>query len=1084
MVRRFFWSCLKKISFLIAGLLILFALVLTLGRLTANYINQSKPRVLQLAARVLHQPVQIKEFSIRWNGISPEIVMRGVSLRNLPAQEYFTIEKLSFTLDLWQSLLHRTILPGRVALNGAHFALQQNDQGHWDLLGFDQFNKMSQGDIGLLRGLYWLASQPNVVVDNVDMDLRFHTGQIFFLNRFRLQVDHHAIVATGYLGDTKKQAPLRFVLQPTEMNNGLNNFSARFYLKVPLLEFNLPEDQLMLSRFTAPISIRDPAVQAEIWGTMQHSEMTDVRGTLSTNDLGLMNQKKGQKILFHKISSDFYWQITPTGWRVFLNHFNAQVAGKLWQTHQIVLLKQASTYTLHLDNMDVTSIKSLFQLFGYWLPSLQTWEKRLNPTAQFSDVSLNYSANPTGNLDFSLQTKFFNLITQPFEKFPGLNEASGELWLTPEQGLLFLTSQHAKVNYPYLFAVPIPDVNLKMLLAWKKNQNSWTWLIPSVQLDNDNLNFSGRFQRVDNQLSFFGDFNANNAGGLSNYTPHTVISPELQTWLAHAFEGGVVTDGHVALLHSENKPHFMLKLHVKDVQLKYAKSWPAITKLSGDLAFDDKRLQIVSEGGETVGNFLKKVEVEIPNLSKPKLQVHGAAEGDAKTGIQFLQQSPLQIGRHLTDWNGEGKVMLKLDLLQNLTKDKKSTVHGQIYFQNSNFSPTSSLIKISGLSGELTFKNDRIAAENLHGLLQQKPFSAKLHSRMDQHHQTKLEVQLQTTASPDIFYLNILMGKSAAVVNLDGKTISGGIIIPFDKQAIWSANFDKLALNSDAITEQQINIDPHTLPNLDFFCKACRLNQHKLGNVLFQLRKIPSGVDIDKFSVDNPIFSLQTKGSWVCQFKICHTNLNGSITHQHLDAFLREYGIATALLGGVGQMNFELQWLGGPQQFNWNKVMGNLAFHYVQGRIVKLSNTTESKLGLGRFLSLLSLQTIPENIFSGFRHLNEKGFEFDNFTGKVNIHNGVGYANNVEILGPVAWVKINGAVNFAGKKYDLTMHVIPNMTSSLPVIIGLATGPLGGAVSWLVNEILAPKINAIAAKEYRIQGSMSQPIIAKKVVKA
>ncbi len=51
------------------------------------------------------------------------------------------------------------------------------------------------------------------------------------------------------------------------------------------------------------------------------------------------------------------------------------------------------------------------------------------------------------------------------------------------------------------------------------------------------------------------------------------------------------------------------------------------------------------------------------------------------------------------------------------------------------------------------------------------------------------------------------------------------------------------------------------------------------------------------------------------------------------------------------------------------------------GRITNLSPETEDKLGLGKLLSILSLQTIPRRLTLDFSDLANPGYSFDVFKG-------------------------------------------------------------------------------------------------------
>lgn len=74
-------------------------------------------------------------------------------------------------------------------------------------------------------------------------------------------------------------------------------------------------------------------------------------------------------------------------------------------------------------------------------------------------------------------------------------------------------------------------------------------------------------------------------------------------------------------------------------------------------------------------------------------------------------------------------------------------------------------------------------------------------------------------------------------------------------------------------------------------------------------------------------------------------------------------------------------------------------------------------------------------------------------------------------------MQIKGLIGFANKNYDLHLQVVPNITSTLPLIVGLAGGPLAGVIAWVADKILAPHVGKAAQVNYHIAGSWNKPDI-------
>ncbi len=147
------------------------------------------------------------------------------------------------------------------------------------------------------------------------------------------------------------------------------------------------------------------------------------------------------------------------------------------------------------------------------------------------------------------------------------------------------------------------------------------------------------------------------------------------------------------------------------------------------------------------------------------------------------------------------------------------------------------------------------------------------------------------------------------------------------------------------------------------------------------------------------------------------------------------------------------------------------------GRITHLSQETEEKLGLGKLLSILSLQTIPRRLKLDFSDLSNDGYSFDIFKGNFNVNKGIMSTNNSYIDGPVAYASMKGDLDLVRRLYDLDLNISPHITASLPVVATIAGGPIAGLAAWIANKIINQSMQKIAGYSYKISGPWDQPVV-------
>ena len=174
-----------------------------------------------------------------------------------------------------------------------------------------------------------------------------------------------------------------------------------------------------------------------------------------------------------------------------------------------------------------------------------------------------------------------------------------------------------------------------------------------------------------------------------------------------------------------------------------------------------------------------------------------------------------------------------------------------------------------------------------------------------------------------------------------------------------------------------------------------------------------------------------------------------------------------------------MEWL--PYNPDVKTLNGTVNLQLNKGRIINLSSSTETELGLGRVLNLFSLQTLPRRLMGDFSDLTDAGFSFDVMKGDFNLQQGNGYTTNAYLDGPVAKVMMKGRIGFGNKDYDLILSVAPYVTGSLPAVATVAGGPIVGAVAWVANKLISPVVSHIMTYDYHVTGSWDNPVITKMV---
>ncbi len=413
--------------------------------------------------------------------------------------------------------------------------------------------------------------------------------------------------------------------------------------------------------------------------------------------------------------------------------------------------------------------------------------------------------------------------------------------------------------------------------------------------------------------------------------------------------------------------------------------------------------------------------------------------------------------------------ILQAALMKSFISDKKSHINGEIHLGvgEANYQKKSGII----ITGSLNNFNWSQWKKILFNYQKSNSPSTKLSTNI---RSISLNIKDFNSGVLKLFHLKVsaFHNRNGWLAYIDNSSIKGNFLIPKNKNTPCQGRFEKLYLPKSKNLGKKWN--PKDIPPIDLQIQDFHYGNYSYGRINLKLMKKGNDLFIDKFEVLNPSFSIHTFGSCLSYRNSPITQMRGTFSSHNLGDFLRNWNLSTVLDGGEGAANFELSWRGAPYQFEPKKLSGNVELKFRHGRILQIAENAQPELGIGRLLNLLSLQSLPELPLK-IIHLTKHGFEFNLFRGGIHLNHGVISTSNLSVVGGIAWVRIKGMFGFSKKNYDFYLQIIPNVTSSLPLIVAIAGGPLAGAIAWLANRILAPHLGKAAEINYHIVGTLTHP---------
>ncbi len=267
-------------------------------------------------------------------------------------------------------------------------------------------------------------------------------------------------------------------------------------------------------------------------------------------------------------------------------------------------------------------------------------------------------------------------------------------------------------------------------------------------------------------------------------------------------------------------------------------------------------------------------------------------------------------------------------------------------------------------------------------------------------------------------------------------------------------------------------VDPRKLPPLQINSADTRFGNAALGTMALLTTRRDSGMNIESLNLASATASAKLQGRWLQSGDGKQTShLGGTIDIHNLGELLAGFGYVETVKKGAGSSVVDLNWSGAIVDPTVARLEGSVKFDIEDGQLL------EVEPGAGRLFGLLSVQALPRRLTLDFSDLFGKGLAFDYMRGHFNFKNGNAVTNDFELDGPSAKVELQGRVGLVARDYDQQLHVMPHITSGLPLAGAVIGGVVVGAAVLLVEKLLKSKIDQATGIRYRVTGSWDAPVM-------
>jgi uncharacterized protein (TIGR02099 family) len=731
---RYLWGSLVVI-------IIVFALLLNLARALSAVLDRHRLDFERWVSQIVQRPVSIGHVNVTWYDFEPAFSFSNVRIQTGDRfKKTVHIKQFTVAVNLFSSLTNQRWLPGHLGISGMHLDIYQAKNQQLYLSGVPLNNlHASSGSHYVSDMLTWLLTQTQVSLR--DISINWHGQEKFVIPIYKLQLNinnndfSHVIVGDLQL----KQAvatQLRYVVHLSSDELNKKSFKAAIYLGAKNMVLAQCAAIPFLQPYLKGITIKSGLADLSVWAKMSSGALHDVHASFSVRHMALSAAALKKQDMFNVFSANTYWQRTAEGWMFSADHLHLKVNGRQWhagKTNKALALSfQAKTHTHSarwLLNADMLRLHDIYSVMSQWVHvpvGVRTMLNKYRPQGDVEALRLVYTPNKLSavpdqiNASFSFSEAAWRAVGNA----PGARGLSGRVAYLPSGGSIIIKKAPAEVMYPAMFAQTFHFNSAGVTLLWRKNtQGHWAFEVPVLALDDGNVRLhakvSGLLQAHKRPIiKLNAAFSLKNTALIKNYLPKKGISTHLYGWLANAFPAGSAKNGRLML--SGNLQDFPFKkgdglfdVHatVHGIQLHYQDLWPDVYNIGGLLDFKGQGMSIRANSGDIMGVTLHNLTGTIKDLHQGGIDIHGDVQGDLSQGLQFLEATPLSVGKQFESVQMQGPMRGDLALHIPLhDKHALKTLLGHIHTEGASLKMPAWNTQLTNLSGDFTYTQDSISS--------------------------------------------------------------------------------------------------------------------------------------------------------------------------------------------------------------------------------------------------------------------------------------------------------------------------------------------------------------------------------------
>jgi len=707
--------------------------LLILRYLVLPDIERYHDEIVAASSRALGRTVEIGRIEADWNGLRPRLLLSDVRVLDARGQVAVELPRLRNTVA-WSTLIVGEVRFHSLELANPDLLVRRDAQGKIFIAGITS-DAQSGVNSDASTSDWWLRHS-NItvhgghVVWQDDMraqpPLEFKDVELRIFNRAER---HRFALKTKVATTQTSDIDLRGDLYGDSFTR-LNDWQGELFAQlenVDVADWG--------QWFALPQSVRSGAGNARGWLGLSRAGINRIELDLDLHDVNVKLAEALPRLEMPRLSGRVAWAQAGAGIDVATKGLALRLKdGFVLKPTDITiqyLPKQgyrSASGEVNANALDLSDINTLLAYF----PLEDELKQRLialSPQGKINDLKASWQGDIERLSQYRVQASFENVAINQVGKQPGFSGLTGEIAGSDRAGTLRIKSQNLKVQAPDFMAEPLALIQAEARLDWQRNGRGWELKLNDTHLRNEDL-----------EGAITGGYQIDGGPGIADLVinlKHASVKHAARYIPMHAFDDATYrflqtglqsgdADSFVMRVRGDLRDFpfadsqnglFKIEAKAKDVAIEFDPGWPRIEHAQANLLIQGRRLEVHAAKAMTAGAALQNVKVVLPDTLADALvmEVDGEAADTTQRCLDYIRKSPVSgyLDGYTDGFRAVGEGVLKLHLDIPMDGVEPAKVLGSFRFNNNEVDLGASVPLLRNASGELSFTNSVLQANNL-----------------------------------------------------------------------------------------------------------------------------------------------------------------------------------------------------------------------------------------------------------------------------------------------------------------------------------------------------------------------------------